>query len=76
MRPGNITDFQPIRGLEIVSDRHTENQHTVRPCSMSSENKRVSKSLGPKNDEIFRKLPKFSKFKECNPWDQLKICEK
>ena len=36
MTHGDVADFWPIRGLEIISDRHTENQHSVGHCSTRS----------------------------------------
>ena len=37
--PGDVADFQPISGLEIISD--TQNQRTLRSCSSSSACKKI-----------------------------------
>ena len=54
---GRTNMFRPIRGREIISDTQTENQHTVRPCSLNSackiEHKQTRKKI------IFVREPGF-----------------
>ena len=43
---GDVANFRPIRGREIISHKltnsQTQNQHTVRPCSTSSACKNIN----------------------------------